>query len=92
MQPPPSDILPTTELTLRGYLILKVAQSTPLYVAVEAVSSVAENHPEWCVDDVRTWEGWEAWTDAAHNVTWTRHGDMWETLGRASNAAKRRLG
>lgn len=49
-------------LTRRGWLIAKVLMSNPDVTfgeAVEAVSSTAIEHPEWDMDELRTWDEWE---------------------------------
>lgn len=50
------------KITLRRYLttmaLLQVG--TDVFTAVEAVSSTAIEHPEWNLDELDTWAGWEA--------------------------------
>lgn len=48
-------------MTRRRYLMLKAMESgAGLFVAAEAVSSVAIEHPEWNMDEERTFEEWES--------------------------------
>jgi hypothetical protein len=47
-------------LTRRGYLIMKAMQDgTDMLLASEAVASVAIEHPEWDMEEKRTWTEWE---------------------------------
>lgn len=49
-------------LTFRAYLMcraMELTRCTPL-LAAEAVASTAIEHPEWNMDEKRTWEEWEA--------------------------------
>lgn len=48
--------------TRRMYLIssLMLETGTDLFAAMEAVSSTAIEHPEWKMDDLKTWDSWEA--------------------------------
>lgn len=55
-------------ITYRTYLYTQVmleqsaAGTHPdLMLTMEAVSSTAIEHPEWPMDEKRTWEEWEAW-------------------------------
>jgi hypothetical protein len=48
--------------TRRQYLTRKVLMESPgtsIWVAIEAVDSTAIEHPEWDLDEERTWEEWE---------------------------------
>lgn len=46
--------------TRRQYLTARVVmEGTPLLAAIEAVHSTALAHPEWDLDEERTWEEWE---------------------------------
>lgn len=50
------------KLTRRMYLILKVLEKDDQVgwgLASEAVASVAIEHPEWDMDEEKTWEEWE---------------------------------
>ena len=48
-------------LTRREHLEFTTMLRVPdLFAAREAVASVALAHPEWDMDERRTWEGWEA--------------------------------
>jgi hypothetical protein len=53
----------TEKITMRRYLITKVLMDNPgttnIFVAIEAVSSTAIEHPEWDLEEERTWEEWE---------------------------------
>lgn len=47
-------------MTRRRYLTLKAMQSgAGIFLAAEAVASTAIEHPEWDMDEVRTWNEWE---------------------------------
>lgn len=48
-------------ITRRGYLILRgmIETGAPYPVASEAVASVAVEHPEWNLDEKRTWKEWD---------------------------------
>lgn len=49
----------TTRWTRRQYLRTQVIlHGAPLFMAEEAVSSVAIEHPEWDMDETRTWNEW----------------------------------
>ena len=54
----------TPQITRRQYLIIKAMETmevdAPWPIAVEAVASVAIEHPEWDMDETKTWEEWEA--------------------------------
>ena len=57
-------------LTRRRYLILKACQSVHpreatafAFIAAEAVASTAIEHPEWDMDEVRSWDEWEGHLD-----------------------------
>lgn len=47
-------------ITRRGYLILRgMIETQATYpVASEAVASVAIEHPEWDMEEKRTWQEW----------------------------------
>lgn len=49
-------------LSRRRYLLEKVLVETQTSVtlAQEAIASTAIEHPEWDLDELDTWEGWEA--------------------------------
>jgi hypothetical protein len=58
-------------LTRRQYLVMKAVEHPALprgvvvghaglLMAMEAVSSVAIEHPEWDMDELHTWPEWEA--------------------------------
>lgn len=51
-----------SRLTRRGYLILKAIQETGVgvKVAIDAVESVARDHPDWDLDAKKTWAEWES--------------------------------
>ena len=57
-QPKGSD----TGIKMRTFLILKSMEVTrvPYSVAADAVASTAIEHPEWDLDEKRTWDEWEA--------------------------------
>lgn len=48
--------------TRRDYLTIKVTMTgeSNVWAAIEAVSSTAIEHPEWDMDERRTWDEWEA--------------------------------
>ena len=48
-------------ISQRTYLVLKAMEvpGTKYPVALEAVASTAIEHPEWDMDELRTWEEWE---------------------------------
>lgn len=49
-----------TPITRRSYLFMKAIEGgAGLFLANEAVSSVAIEHPEWDMDERRTWPEWE---------------------------------
>ena len=50
-------------MSLRAYLMSQVMlQSGCAWpVAIEAVSSTAIEHPEWNLDELKTWDEWEQW-------------------------------
>jgi len=47
-------------ITRRMWLLLCASEKTPWWLAVEAVSSVALEHPEWDMDERRTPADWAA--------------------------------
>jgi hypothetical protein len=48
-------------LTRREYLIaVACLAGAPVFMAAEAVASTAVEHPEWDMDERRTWREWEA--------------------------------
>ena len=48
-------------LTRRQYLTFQaIADGAPVMLAVEAVSSTAIEHPEWDMNELRTWDEWSA--------------------------------
>jgi hypothetical protein len=58
----------TPQITRRRYLIIKVLETMEIDVpwpivvgvVVEAVASIAIDHPEWDLDEMKTWKEWEA--------------------------------
>lgn len=47
-------------MTRRRYLILKALdRGAGLFTAQEAVASVAMEHPEWDMNEIKTWDEWE---------------------------------
>lgn len=51
-------------LTRRNYLISKVSLAGAHWIlATEAVASTAIEHPEWDMDEQKTWTEWEDSTD-----------------------------
>jgi hypothetical protein len=54
----------TPQITRRRYLLIKVLETmeedAPWPMAVEAVASVALEHPEIDYDEEKTWKEWEA--------------------------------
>ena len=50
-----SDLIP-----MRRYLLVKALETgCDIFMATEAVHSTAIEHPEWDLDEERTWEEWE---------------------------------
>lgn len=48
-------------MTRRHYLMTKaVMDGASIWLATEAVASTAIEHPEWDMDERRTWDEWEA--------------------------------
>ena len=48
-------------LTKRQYLVRRaMAAGAYMWTAMEAVASVAIEHPEWDMDEEKTWKEWEA--------------------------------
>jgi hypothetical protein len=48
-------------LTRRQYLLAQASlRSTGLFLAIEAVATTALEHPEWDMDEQKTWVEWEA--------------------------------
>jgi hypothetical protein len=46
--------------TYRQYLtIQQMIHGSTIWVAIEAVSSVAIAHPEWDMEEEKTWKEWE---------------------------------
>jgi len=46
-------------ITRRQYLLYNAVMSgAPVLMAVEAVSSTAIEHPEWDMDEQKTWDEW----------------------------------
>lgn len=51
----------TERMSRRTYLTVKAMNfGTHPSVALEAVSSTAIEHPEWDMDEMKSWEEWEA--------------------------------
>lgn len=51
----------TPTLTRRAYLTLKAMEGgAGMFLASEAVASTALEHPEWDLEERRTWSEWEA--------------------------------
>lgn len=47
-------------ITRRQYLTMRaIEQGASLFGAIEAVASVSIEHPEWELDERRTWPEWE---------------------------------
>jgi len=47
-------------ITMRTYLTIKAMEGgTSIFVASEAVHSTAIEHPEWDLDEKKTWAEWE---------------------------------
>lgn len=50
----------TKMFTRRYYLLAKACEAgADIFMALEAVSSTAIEHPEWDMNERRTWEDWE---------------------------------
>lgn len=49
-------------MTRRAYLIMKATLDTgcTIFEALEAVSTTAIEHPEWDMNEERTWAEWDA--------------------------------
>jgi hypothetical protein len=48
------------KLTYRQYLtIQQMINGSSIWVAIEAVSSVAIEHPEWDMEEEKNWKEWE---------------------------------
>lgn len=48
-------------MTRREYLTRKaLLAGTDVWIVTEAVASTALAHPEWDMDEERTWDEWEA--------------------------------
>lgn len=48
------------KITRRRYLTLKAMQGgAGILMASEAVASTAIEHPEWDMEEMRTWDEWE---------------------------------
>ncbi len=54
-------VRPVTKMfTRRYYLLAKACEAgADIFMALEAVSSTAIEHPEWDMNERRTWEDWE---------------------------------
>ena len=51
----------SSEMTYRSYLVMKtVLEGVSIWAALEAVASVAIEHPEWDMNEVKTFLQWEA--------------------------------
>ena len=48
-------------ISRRAYLVMKLVatRKANVFMAMEAVSSTALEHPEWDMAETRTWEEWE---------------------------------
>jgi hypothetical protein len=47
-------------ISRRMYLVTQLLlEGTPILSAIEAVSSTALAHPEWDMDEMKTWSEWE---------------------------------
>lgn len=61
------------QLTLRSYLTFNVMYggrgSTNMFTAIEAVASTAIAHPEWPMDEKRTWAEWAKWESRLESRT-----------------------
>jgi hypothetical protein len=48
-------------ISRRRYLLMvTILAGTDMFTAAEAVSSTAIEHPEWDMDECKTWQEWEA--------------------------------
>lgn len=48
-------------ITRRTYLVMRtIMHGSGIGLAIEAVASTAIEHPEWDMDEKRTWEDWDA--------------------------------
>lgn len=62
------------ELSRRTYLIIKKTETPggysssalPSLVAASAVDTMAAEHPEWDMEETRTWAEWEADEQLSH--------------------------
>jgi Uma2 family endonuclease len=51
---------PVEKITRRNYLFIKASMAgADPFLAVEVVSSTAIEHPEWDMDEKKTWAEWE---------------------------------
>ena len=53
---------PVVVMTRRHYLTLKAMEfdeTIGITMAIEAVASVAIEHPEWDLNEVKSWDEWE---------------------------------
>lgn len=49
-----------TPIKRRDYLLMKTIEGgANIFLAVEAVSTTALEHPEWDMDELKTWPEWE---------------------------------
>jgi len=48
-------------ISRRGFLIAQACmRGADIWLASEAVATTAMEHPEWDMDDTKTWSEWEA--------------------------------
>lgn len=57
----PRSMRASEPITRRQYLTIKaLVNGTTWFVAIEAVSSTAIEHPEWDMEEQKTYDEWEA--------------------------------
>ena len=60
MAEPKTSALDTEQITRLKYLTIKALErGTHPMIAIEAASSVALSHPEWDMDETRTYNEWK---------------------------------
>ena len=49
------------KITRHGYLLMKLCMDgSNVFVALESIASVAIEHPEWDLGELKTWNEWES--------------------------------
>lgn len=60
----------TKPMTRRSYLILRTCERAisdgtpqlPFHEVIESVAATAQEHPDWDMDELKTWDDWEETT------------------------------